>query len=205
MNLWIIDDDSGICIFNQEFIQMPTKVNEDLIGGFLSAIRNFSEEVTGQNMRMIELDQIALRIKSKEKICFVAATSLDVKQKEMDAFLVKLEEKFIKRYQEVIDEDNINNVKIFEDFAVDVENEIGKESKYAFFFHEDPEVMKTRLKYAQENLEQIRKDIASRVLGFIDKSIEVPKETIQHLGLAFLKQFGKKLGRRKISKETGNK
>jgi len=55
-NFWIIDKTSSICIFAQEFSELPTKINEDLAGGFFSAIHMFSKEATGQTIKYMELE-----------------------------------------------------------------------------------------------------------------------------------------------------
>ena len=199
--LWIIDEGSGICLFQQEFKELPQKINEDLIGGFFSAMRQFSREVTGQSIQSIQLDEIRLFFQEMDKIFLVLATTHHVERIGVQKFLVNIEDRFDFQYGETIDEGMINKVDEFDDFAEEVEIIIGKKSKHSNIFDDGGEIIAQRYQEAKENLNLLRKKLLNGASDIIERSFNKPLEKIGKMGVDLLKSVGISRKKRKRDKK----
>lgn len=69
--LLIVSSESGICLYSRRFFQ-KSKIDDQLIGGFLTAINNFGREAlsTHGSIERIKHGEFTLLIKSKSRVIF---------------------------------------------------------------------------------------------------------------------------------------
>ncbi|MHA1821459.1 MAG: hypothetical protein ACTSU2_01855 [Promethearchaeota archaeon] len=95
-NVWIIEKDSGICIFEQNFKEL--KVNSDLISGFLVAMLNFGKEIADNDIKSINFQELKIFYSIQNKFLLIIAVKEDTDPKDVDDFLQLISEKFDKEY-----------------------------------------------------------------------------------------------------------
>jgi len=169
-NFWIIEKNSSICIFAQEFAALPVKINEDLAGGFFSAIHMFSKEATGQSIKFMELDDICFHFHDMERLYFVLVTAKDADRDQINAFFSSMQQRFETRFKDQLDKGLINDVSVFSSFAADVEEEIGKKGTFQSLFELPADIIKERYENARKQMLSMRKALFDTGLDIV-KSI----------------------------------
>ncbi len=162
---------SGICIFEQEFMPLPKRVNKDLIGGFLTAIDAFSDEMTGQKIQVIQLETISVHYNVSGKLYFVVVVSKDIDHSRIQPFLSHIQQRFEAMYGEYVEKGNFSNVSKFESFADELEKEVGKTSEHHTIFSEPIEIVRAKFEAGRKQVQLIRQSFADSVTGIIDKNM----------------------------------
>jgi hypothetical protein len=162
---------SGICIFEQEFMPLPKRVNKDMIGGFLTAIDAFSEEMTGQRIQIIQLETISVHYTLSGKLYFVVVTATDIDRSSVQTFLSHVQQRFETMYGEYIEKGIFSNVSKFEGFAAELETEVGKTSEHHTIFSEPVEIVKAKFETARKQVRQMHRSLIDGVAGVIDKNV----------------------------------
>ncbi|MEX2684648.1 MAG: hypothetical protein Q6373_023960 [Candidatus Sigynarchaeota archaeon] len=114
--LYLIHAHSGNCIIFRKYGNL--EFNEDLIAGFLTALKDFSSEVTGGKGRMKNLDMGEYTILLLNESGLLIAAAIN-KRRDDESIAYKalreLLEAFLKDYKDVLVNWN-GNLKIFKDF-----------------------------------------------------------------------------------------
>ncbi|MHA1784497.1 MAG: hypothetical protein ACTSVY_15965 [Candidatus Helarchaeota archaeon] len=110
--IWLITRD-GLTIFNQ---RVGTSVNEDVFGGFISAIDNFSKHIGELGCSHIEMDSSRLFINACDEtnIFFVCRSRLDVNRKKVEQYIAEVKKCFLEKYGNKLKDWN-GDTSIFED------------------------------------------------------------------------------------------
>jgi hypothetical protein len=137
MNLWIIGD--GICVYSQEFV--PSNTDVGLVTSFFSAMLCFSKEVTGQQIKYIQLNDMRIFFYLANTVVFAAATRNEVKLRHIEDFLKRIEERFSAKYSNYIEQELFHMPQKFQDFAIEIEQELGKESTCLSYITDDAEIV----------------------------------------------------------------
>ncbi|MBN2150503.1 MAG: hypothetical protein JW839_03550 [Candidatus Lokiarchaeota archaeon] len=114
--LYLIHANSGNCIIFKKYGNF--EFNEDLIAGFLTALKDFSSEVTGGKGRMKNLDMGDYTIALLNESGLLIAAALNKRRDDESVVyraLRELLEAFMKEYKDVMPTWN-GNLKIFKDF-----------------------------------------------------------------------------------------
>jgi hypothetical protein len=98
MNIWILDNESGVLLLYKPYIDMM--INEDLVSGLLAALNQFSVFELGQSLESLEM--VGLRwvyLEDKEaNLLFIAADNKDVSTDILNARLNVIKQTFISEY-----------------------------------------------------------------------------------------------------------
>jgi hypothetical protein len=179
-NIWVIGRKNGVCIFAQEFAPLPdTKINEDLASGFFSAIHMFSEEITKQTIRYMELEDLCFHFHVMEKVYFVLVSSIDADRTDVNFLFESLQERFETRFHDLLEADKFYDVGAFSDFAVEVEEEVGKKSKIQMLFNQPAEFVKQRYAEAKQQLSAMKKTLMDTAMGIVDKQMGLVKRALR--------------------------
>ncbi len=164
-------ESSGICIFEQEFMPLPKRVNKDMMGGFLTAIDAFSEEMTGQRIQIIQLETISVHYTLSGKLYYVVLTATDIDRNSVQTFLSHIQQRFEALYGEYVEKGNFSNVSQFEGFAAELEKEVGKTGKHHTIFSEPIEIVKEKFEAARKQAQRMHHSLADGVVGIVDKNL----------------------------------
>jgi hypothetical protein len=156
-NVFIFEKSGGICIFSQEFNELPVRINPDLAAGFFSAIHLFSEEMTGQTIKFMELDKICFHFHGNDSVYFVLVTTTDADRGVVQAFFSSLQQRFETRFKDQMESGSFHDMAVFSSFATDVEEEIGKKGIFQSIFELSSDLISERYKAARMQLLSLKK------------------------------------------------
>ncbi len=120
--LWILNRQSGIYLFEQTFDARLREMDPDLIGGFLMAISKFSEEIIGEEIRVIETKSMRIYYQNAEKFVVAVLFQNKINKSMTKSFLKDVSDLFIEKYMSYLDAGQLANVNVFKDFAAEIEN-----------------------------------------------------------------------------------
>ena len=166
INLWLMDQSSGICFFEQEFKDLPVDIDPCLFGGFFTALLTFSKHIANEKLRYIQLETIRFYFHPTSKVLYVLATSSDVKIIHVVGFLKEIHSRFKSKYQNIIDSEEFNEVRLFRNFASDVEKVTGKESRIVNFIGEDSKFGKQQYQTAKVEYNKLKQMLFDQTQKF---------------------------------------
>ncbi|MGQ4832967.1 MAG: hypothetical protein ACP6IS_03580 [Candidatus Asgardarchaeia archaeon] len=126
LNLYIIHE-SGVCIFKREYTK-ETEIDEQLISGFLMAVRNFAQQTFLDGLQRIQLASGRTLVYGYNKDFGILAAALaDRKDNPIlaERIVNQIVDIFIKKYRSFLKPLN-PNVDLYEDFKKDLDNFIMK-------------------------------------------------------------------------------
>lgn len=121
-NIWIIDSNSGICIFDWCHESKVKTIDEQLVSGLLLAFRNFSSEAGLVDISAIEGIDRKLAYKSDDR--FIIASICHSKDYEplVNKTLLGLLHSFRNKYKKLLDAGAMTDVSPFRTFEEDIIN-----------------------------------------------------------------------------------
>ena len=154
-NLWILDTQSGVCIFEQTY--EPVQIDPDLVTGFLLAMRNFGREITDGDIKEIEFNNLRIALRSGKNVILAGAFRAEASQKGvknlLDLLLFEFEIQFESQLKHWA-----GNTDVFSPFNTILEELINKKS----------------LVRQQAHLEEIHEAIAQPIPEHVPKN-ELPQ------------------------------
>ena len=122
-DLWIITE-SGLVLFDRIFDE---KLCADLFGAFMSAITNFTSELSTQSgsLSSFRLIETQFNIYKNRGLLFIGNSAANVKKKKLVNELKIIAEKFFNRFPDIVD-DYGGNVSVFNDFINDIDDSLEK-------------------------------------------------------------------------------
>jgi propanediol dehydratase large subunit len=133
LKIWIIQKDSGICVFEQSFSESAVTIDSDLIGGFLSAILNFSDEVIKSSIQYIQLNDYLLYYDFSRDFVFVYLCEPDVSVKNIGKISEKTVKSFGTHFEQPGQLSFTGDVSKFNTFASETEQILESKSYYHKF------------------------------------------------------------------------
>lgn len=115
-SLYVIIASSGLCVLSRRYGEIT--FDEDLIAGFLTALKDFTTEVTAGKgvIRIIDMKEYNVILVFREGVMLAAAADkLDDKNIAMNSLEILIQT-FIEKYQEELAK-WMGNISIFEDFT----------------------------------------------------------------------------------------
>lgn len=105
--LWILDKDSGLCIFEREY--KSTKelaICSNLISGFLNAISTFIDETFSEGIEVMNLSNRKIYFNYTEELMFVVlfSSSFKASMNQFDNIMNKIIKNFYRRFGEAFTE-----------------------------------------------------------------------------------------------------
>ncbi len=98
-DIWILQK-SGLVIFHREFDKV---VSPQLFGAMMSALNMFAEQLTEGGLSNFDLKNTRFTTIKKMNLLFIATSSKKYNQKKVNKELEKLSSKFIKLYNDQIE------------------------------------------------------------------------------------------------------
>ncbi len=98
-DVWILHK-SGIVVFHRPFKE---SVAPQLFGAMMSALNSFSEQLADGGLSNFELNNMRFTIIKKSDLLFVANSSKQFNQKQVNRELVKISKKFLKLHSKELE------------------------------------------------------------------------------------------------------
>ncbi|MBN2149866.1 MAG: hypothetical protein JW839_00340 [Candidatus Lokiarchaeota archaeon] len=175
----LIIETSGICVFEQEFMPLPRPINKDMMGGFLTAIDAFSDEMTGQKIQVIQLETMSVHYTLVGRLYFVVVVANAVGRDTIRSFLSHVQRRFEAMYGDYVEKGDFSKVSKFESFAAELEKEVGKAGKHRTIFSEPVEIVRERFEAATRQTRLMRQSLLNGVAGIIDKNLRRVKRLLK--------------------------
>ncbi len=114
-NIWIIDSNSGICIYDWCSENKEKTIDEQLVSGLLIAFKNFSSEAGLVDISAIEGIDRKLAYKSQGN--YLVASICHEKDYEplVNETLLKILKSFLKKYADVLDSTDVSPYRTFDE------------------------------------------------------------------------------------------
>ncbi len=188
-NLWIIEKNSGICIFEQSY--MEVNMNSDLISGFLVAMLNFGKELANKDLQSIQFNDLKISFKEQEKYIIAIAITDNANSRDVESFMELIIKEFAEKYEDKLDNFH-GQVDVFNDFGIFVENLVNKKalgmillkSKVITAIEESEAHYQTFLKQNLRPLHQYieeTRNIISKILGEKGRLLKTKEENFDEL------------------------
>ncbi|MBD3352087.1 MAG: hypothetical protein GF364_11425, partial [Candidatus Lokiarchaeota archaeon] len=129
-NVWIIQEASGICIFEQSFMNID--MSPDLISGFLIAMLNFGRELTEKDLKMISFNELRIKFKKSDDLIIAIAVLDNCNDTEAAALINLIAEEFKQRYVSLLEHFS-GDTSQFDEFGLYTEKIIDKKALPIYF------------------------------------------------------------------------
>jgi hypothetical protein len=136
LKFWIIQRDSGVCVFEQSFSESAMNLDSDLIGGFISAIMNFSDEVVHSKIEFVKLKDYLLFYDFSKEFIFVYLCSEDAQVRNIKKISDRVVATFAERFELNSEQGFTGDVTKYGDFAGEIETLLDTKSFYHKFLKE---------------------------------------------------------------------
>ncbi len=127
--LWVLDYNSGICIFEENYRDWSTDLSTDLISSFLTAILSFANEAFIDAIQFIQFANHKIIFEFNEYALFVIAVSnSNISEEQLKATIEKVATKFIKKFHVIFKNGKLKgNIKQFDEFSEELKKIVKKE------------------------------------------------------------------------------
>ncbi len=155
--LWILESNSGICIFEQNYVDITKdNVSIDIITSFFSAILSIAEESFVDEIEYIKFSRRKIFFEFVENLLFIISVKdVNAGEEQIKMIIDKIAHKFRSKYQSVIPHFG-GNISQFNDFSVDLE-EIVKEKPIPLRILQVEQVKDNFKKFISKQLELYKK------------------------------------------------
>jgi hypothetical protein len=123
-NIWIIDSNSGICIYDWCTEFKEKTIDEQLVSGLLLAFRSFSSEAGLVDISAIEGINRKLAYQADDRFIIASICHSNDYEPLVNKTLQGLLADFRKKYKHLIDEDSTTDVSPFRTFSEDLESKL---------------------------------------------------------------------------------
>jgi len=125
-HLWILNRESGICLFEQQFRVEGAEntfdqLNSDLFTGFVSAIFSFARVISGSTIERMVLTEGVLYYRVSDLIVVVVLADKKKRPVKIKQLLSQIEQEFLEDYGDALETNVGDDVAIFKPFANKVE------------------------------------------------------------------------------------
>jgi len=127
--LWVLDYNSGICIFEENYRDWSTDLSTDLISSFLTAILSFANEAFIDAIKFIQFSNHKIIFEFKKQALFVIAVSdPNISEEQIKKTIEKIANKFTKKFHQILGNGQLKgNIKQFNAFSEDLKKIVKKE------------------------------------------------------------------------------
>ncbi len=121
-HLWILNRESGICLYEQSFRSEDEKttiaqLDSDLFTGFVSAIFSFSRVISGSSIDMMVLQDGVLTYRVSDLIVIVILSDKTEQSAKIKQILAEIESQFLQDYRSALETNLGDDTAIFKPFA----------------------------------------------------------------------------------------
>ncbi len=130
-HLWILNRESGICLFEQGFRSeeekaTATQLDSDLFTGFVSAIFSFSRVISGSSIDKMVLDDGVLYYRTSELIVIVILAEKTQSVAKIKQLLTEIELEFLQDYRSALEMNLGEDTAIFKPFGDKIQQIVKK-------------------------------------------------------------------------------
>jgi hypothetical protein len=115
--LWIINS-TGICLFHHSIEKLG--VDQNLVGGFISAILSFTESIFTDKLSSFDMSLGRLSYLYSGRVIYCLLTQKSAKSDKVMDFLREAERVFTEKYLQGVDFTSLTDVTPFEGFQTDL-------------------------------------------------------------------------------------
>ena len=128
-NIWLINKKNSLCILQKSY-SFKTNIDNDLFSGFITAIFNFSEELSGESVKSITMGSIKLFYKTTSDIILALAADYNLFESDITPVLDNILNYFkIEGYTKFLD-DELHNSDVFRPFLARIDDFINKSADF---------------------------------------------------------------------------
>jgi len=117
-NIWIIDSNSGICIYDWCSEHKEKTIDEQLVSGLLVAFKNFSSEAGLVDISAIEGIDRKLAYKSQDNYLIASICHGKDYEPLVNETLLKILKSFLKKYSDILDSTDVSPYRTFDEDMV---------------------------------------------------------------------------------------
>lgn len=147
-NVWIIERDSGLCIYEHNFMKLDT--NSDLVSGFLMANLSFGQELTKSKVKRIIFENLGIYFQHQDKFIVTMAITDDASIVDAERLLVKIADEFERKFHDVLGKNN-GNITKFQDFN-SIVDDLAKKQAITFDLLIQSQILKKSTENDQKNV-----------------------------------------------------
>ena len=126
-DLWILTN-TGVTLFSQ--VSDKEKINPQLFGALMSALNTFAERLSDGGISNFEMSNIRFVIVKRRDFLFVGSASSKVKEKKVISELKIISDKFFEIYTQETLTNWDNDISIFSDFGIHIEQSLDPSQKF---------------------------------------------------------------------------
>ena len=123
-SLWVLESNSGICIFEQNYVDITKdNVSVDIISSFFSAILSIAQESFVDEIQYIKFSKRKLFFDFREDLLFIVSIkdTENSGDEQIKRVIKKIAEQFIAKYRPVLTHFG-GNISQFNDFSINLED-----------------------------------------------------------------------------------
>jgi hypothetical protein len=126
-DLWILTN-TGVTLFSQ--VSDKEKINPQLFGALMSALNTFAERLSDGGISNFEMSNIRFVIVKRRDFLFVGSAPSKVKEKKVISELKIISDKFFEIYTQETLSNWDNDISIFSDFGIHIEQSLDPSQKF---------------------------------------------------------------------------
>ncbi|MHA1734158.1 MAG: hypothetical protein ACTSU5_19645 [Promethearchaeota archaeon] len=130
-NLWIIHQESGVCVFNEKFRDGAIDYDADMFSGFISAIITFSKEITAGKFQVKNISLGPLKISYRQAPYILISLCVDetTSKEEVERVIGEIADRFLEKYGDRLEPGKFNfDTLQFQDFSYELRDLAGQTS-----------------------------------------------------------------------------
>ena len=168
-NLWLINKKNSLCVLQKNY-SFKTNIDNDLFSGFITALFNFSEELSGETVRSIVMGSIKLFYKSTDKMILTLAANNYLNESDIAPVLDEILTFFKNEGYEKFLEKNVQQIEIFNPFLNTVEQYIKKSTAYL-----NEKISQN--KFLEKKIERLKEDTTQTRFSPLIQAIKIEKDS----------------------------
>jgi len=176
-NLWLINKKNSLCVLQKNY-SFKTNIDNDLFSGFITAVFNFSEELSGETVRSIAMGSIKLFYKSTDKMILALAANENLNETDIAPVLNEVLTFFKNEGYEKFLDKNVQQIEIFNPFLKTVEQYIKKSTPYLNEKISQNKFLEKKIERLKEDTTQTRFSPLIQAIR-IDQSSDLSDEDLQ--------------------------
>ncbi|NHI92781.1 MAG: hypothetical protein EAX96_09800 [Candidatus Lokiarchaeota archaeon] len=180
-NIWLINKKNSLCMLQKNY-SFKTNIDNDLFSGFITAIFNFSEELSGESVKSITMGTIKLFYKTSNEIILALAANYNLIESDIAPILENILNYFkIEGYDAFLDNE-LQNSELFTPFIKTIDDFIAKSSD---FLNERI----SQNKYLEKKIERLKEERAQTRFSPLIDAIKIERnENISDNDIEIYKQ-----------------
>ena len=164
--LWILHNPSGISLFEQTFEELDGETDSCVVAGFLFAIANITENITGEKIEFVQMNNLRFSYNLNPQYLLILVCTKESKQSRIIQIVQQIKHKFEKKYLSTITPVFSGNVSEFKEFAKEVESIVNHDTKYFQFIDRRNEQLKEMFQTQANEWLSMKKSLEKKASSF---------------------------------------